>query len=150
MKTFADDMASARKKLDDEELCSYILASLDFEYNSLVSSIVARVVPVTLGELYSQMLARFHQVHTLPHEDMVDSRMAEEASTMVSEAEVIHSTSQTTSSLRVSYVSRPIILSSSATSALTQHTWVRRSWQTLHNLMELTPIGMPTLVQQIM
>jgi hypothetical protein len=29
MKTLADDMASAGKKLDDEELCSYILASLD-------------------------------------------------------------------------------------------------------------------------
>jgi hypothetical protein len=57
MKSLADDMASARKKLYDEELCSYILAGLDFEYNSLVSSIAARVEPVTLGELYSQMLA---------------------------------------------------------------------------------------------
>jgi hypothetical protein len=57
MKTLADDMASAGKKLNDEELCSYILAGLDFEYNSLVSSIAARVEPVTLGELYSQMLA---------------------------------------------------------------------------------------------
>jgi hypothetical protein len=57
MKSLADDMASAGKKLDDEELCSYILAGLDFEYNSLVSSIAARVEPITLGELYSQMLA---------------------------------------------------------------------------------------------
>jgi hypothetical protein len=57
MKTLADDMASAEKKIDDEELCSYILAGLDFEYHSLVSSIATRVEPVTLGELYSQMLA---------------------------------------------------------------------------------------------
>jgi uncharacterized membrane protein YgcG len=57
MKSLADDMASAGKKLDDEELCSYILAGLDFEYNSLVSSIAARVEPITIGELYSQMLA---------------------------------------------------------------------------------------------
>jgi hypothetical protein len=34
MKTLADAMASARKKLDDEEFCSYILEGLDFEYNS--------------------------------------------------------------------------------------------------------------------
>jgi hypothetical protein len=45
------------KKLDDEELISYILAGLDYEYNSLVSSIAARVEPVTLGDMYSQLLA---------------------------------------------------------------------------------------------
>jgi hypothetical protein len=42
MKTLADEMASAGKKLDDEELCSYILAGLNYEYNSIVSSIAAR------------------------------------------------------------------------------------------------------------
>jgi cytochrome c biogenesis protein ResB len=57
MKTLANDMASAGKKLDDDELCSYILAGLDFEYNSLVSSIVARVEPISFSELYSQLLA---------------------------------------------------------------------------------------------
>jgi glutathionylspermidine synthase len=53
MKTLADEMASTGKKLDDEELISYILAGLDYEYNSLVSSIAARVEPVTLGDMYS-------------------------------------------------------------------------------------------------
>jgi hypothetical protein len=57
MKMLAVKMASAGKKLDDEELCSYILASLDFEYNSLVSSIAPRVEPITMGELYSQLLS---------------------------------------------------------------------------------------------
>jgi glutathionylspermidine synthase len=57
MKTLADEMASASKKLDDEELISYILADLDVEYNSLVSSIAARVEAITFGELYSQLLA---------------------------------------------------------------------------------------------
>jgi hypothetical protein len=33
------------------------LAGLDYEYNSLVSSIAARVKPITFGELYSQLLA---------------------------------------------------------------------------------------------
>jgi hypothetical protein len=55
--TPADEMASAGKKLDDEMLCSYILAGLGYEYNSIMSSIAARVEPVTLGELYSQLLA---------------------------------------------------------------------------------------------
>jgi hypothetical protein len=41
MKTLADQMASAGKKLDDEELSSYILVGLDFEYNPIVSSIDA-------------------------------------------------------------------------------------------------------------
>jgi hypothetical protein len=41
MKTLADEMASAGKKLDDEELTSYILVGLDSEYNSIVSSIAA-------------------------------------------------------------------------------------------------------------
>jgi hypothetical protein len=57
IKTLADDMASASKKLDDEELCSYILAALDFEYNSFVSSIAARVELISFSELYSQLLA---------------------------------------------------------------------------------------------
>jgi hypothetical protein len=57
MKSFANDMDANRKKLDDEELSSYVLASLDYEYNSLVSSIAARVEPITFAELYSQLLA---------------------------------------------------------------------------------------------
>jgi hypothetical protein len=57
MKSLADEMASTGKKLDDEELTSYILVDLDVEYNSLVSSIAARVEPIAFGELYSQLLA---------------------------------------------------------------------------------------------
>jgi hypothetical protein len=35
MKFLVDDMASTgRKKLNDEELISYVLAGLDYEYNS--------------------------------------------------------------------------------------------------------------------
>jgi hypothetical protein len=61
MKTLADEMASAGKKLDDEELTSYILAGLDSKYNSIVSFIVARVELISFGELYSQLLA--HENH---------------------------------------------------------------------------------------
>jgi hypothetical protein len=53
MKSLTDDMASAGKKLDDEEIASYILTGLDYEYNYVVSSITARVDPISLDELYS-------------------------------------------------------------------------------------------------
>jgi hypothetical protein len=43
MKSLADDMTSTRKKLDDEELSFYILASLDYEYNSCFASITSKV-----------------------------------------------------------------------------------------------------------
>jgi hypothetical protein len=56
MKSLADEMASAGKKLDDEKLTSYILSGPDAKYNSLVSSIAAWVEPITFGELYSQLL----------------------------------------------------------------------------------------------
>jgi hypothetical protein len=48
--------ASAEKKLDDEELISYVLVGLDAEYNTLAPSIAARVEAIILGELYSQLL----------------------------------------------------------------------------------------------
>jgi hypothetical protein len=57
MKSLVDDMSLAGKKLDDEELSSYILAGLDVECNSLVSSIAARIEPITISDLYSKSLA---------------------------------------------------------------------------------------------
>ena len=53
MKTLADDMASTGKKLEDEEIASYILSGLDIEYNRVVSSIAARTEPISLGELFT-------------------------------------------------------------------------------------------------
>lgn len=55
MRSLADDMAAAGKPIGDEELVSYILAGLDIEYNPLVLAIVARVEPITVGELFSQL-----------------------------------------------------------------------------------------------
>jgi hypothetical protein len=56
MKALADEMASAGKKLDGEELASYILAGLDIEYNPVVSVVAARVEPISLGELFTQLV----------------------------------------------------------------------------------------------
>jgi hypothetical protein len=65
MKTLADEMASAGKKLDDEELSSYILAGLDFEYNTTVPSIATWVEPISFWELYSQLLVHENRLDIL-------------------------------------------------------------------------------------
>lgn len=55
MKGLADDMASAGRKLEDEELVSYILTGLDRDFDSVVSAVAARVEPISVGELYTQL-----------------------------------------------------------------------------------------------
>jgi hypothetical protein len=59
MKTLADDMTSAGKKLEDEDLVSYILAGLDSDFDSVISAISARVEPISVVELYGQLV--FHE-----------------------------------------------------------------------------------------
>jgi hypothetical protein len=56
-RTLDDKMTLADKKIDDEELISYILAGLDYEYNPFVPSLVTRPDVITIGEVYSQLLA---------------------------------------------------------------------------------------------
>ena len=53
MKGLADEMESAGRKLEDEELVSYILTGLDSDFNSVVSTVAARVEPITVSELYA-------------------------------------------------------------------------------------------------
>jgi len=57
MKSLADDMASAGRKLEDEELVSYILTGLDSEFDSVVTAVSTRVEPITVNELYAQLIA---------------------------------------------------------------------------------------------
>jgi hypothetical protein len=52
MKALADEMASAGKKLDDEDLISYILAGLDSDFDLVISTVSTRVEAITVGELY--------------------------------------------------------------------------------------------------
>jgi hypothetical protein len=56
-RTLADEMAITGKKIDDEELISYILAGLDYEYNSVISALVTRSDAISIGEVYSQLLS---------------------------------------------------------------------------------------------
>jgi hypothetical protein len=53
----SDEMASVRKALDDEDMVSYILAGLDIEFNLVVSAAVARVEPISVNELFGQLLS---------------------------------------------------------------------------------------------
>jgi hypothetical protein len=57
MKAIANEMASAGKRLDDEELVSYILAGLDSDFDGVISAVSARVEPITVAELYGQLLS---------------------------------------------------------------------------------------------
>jgi hypothetical protein len=43
--------------LEDEELVEYILTSIGPEYDPIVSAVIARTTPVSISELYSQLLA---------------------------------------------------------------------------------------------
>lgn len=54
MKGLADEMTSAGRKLEDE-LVSYILIELDLEFDPVVSAVTARVEPITVGEVFTQL-----------------------------------------------------------------------------------------------
>jgi hypothetical protein len=52
----ANDMAAAGKALDDEDLVQYILSGLDNDYDSVVNSVLARPIPITVSEMAAQMI----------------------------------------------------------------------------------------------
>jgi hypothetical protein len=145
------------------------LAGLDYEYNSLVSFVAARVEPITLGELYSQLLSFetrldlqnginsapggfLHLLQILQPVNEVVSPVVEAAVVAPKEeakAEVIHQTSKRIGFHHADCVGGPITLFSSAISALIQPTWEMRNQQTPHTLMVWIQTDMPTPVQQI-
>lgn len=57
MKGLADEMVAARRKLDDKELVSFILTGLDREFDPVVTAVVARVEPISISELYTQLIS---------------------------------------------------------------------------------------------
>ena len=75
MRTLGDEMANTGKPLDDNELVSYILTGIDSDdYNPVITSLIIRVEPVKVGEVFSQLLS-FEQrmsffmaamIHTTP------------------------------------------------------------------------------------
>lgn len=57
MKGMANDMESTGHRLEDEELVSYILTGLDLEFNLVVSAVATRMEPISVGDLYTQLVA---------------------------------------------------------------------------------------------
>ena len=57
IKALTDEIAYTGSSLGDGEIVSFILKGLDMEYNSVVSALSARVEPVTIVELYNQLLS---------------------------------------------------------------------------------------------
>ncbi|WVZ51377.1 hypothetical protein U9M48_002529 [Paspalum notatum var. saurae] len=68
MRALADELTYAGKTIDDDELMSYILSGLDYDYNPIMFPLVARVEPISFGEAYSQLLIYEHRVE-LQHGD---------------------------------------------------------------------------------
>lgn len=56
MKGYGDEMAAAGRPIEEEELVEYILTGKNHEFESLVSALVTRVEPISLDDLYSQLL----------------------------------------------------------------------------------------------
>jgi hypothetical protein len=56
MKGLVDELAASGKTLDDEEIVSYVLNGLDSNHTPFVSSIMSRLEPVSVNELYAQAL----------------------------------------------------------------------------------------------
>lgn len=57
MKGLADEMTSEGRKLEDEELVSYILTGLGDDFDAVVTSVTARVEPISVHELYTQLIS---------------------------------------------------------------------------------------------
>ncbi|XP_021313466.1 uncharacterized protein LOC110434092 isoform X1 [Sorghum bicolor] len=57
MKGLADDMASAGKKIEDDELISYILMGVGEEYEPVTTSVANRTDPISLAELQAQIVS---------------------------------------------------------------------------------------------
>ena len=71
MKGLADDMASAGRRLEDDELISYILTGLDSDFNPVVTAVSNRVEPISVTELYTQLVS---------HEQRLEMQLAADSS----------------------------------------------------------------------
>jgi hypothetical protein len=63
---YVDEMVTAGKKLDNDDVVSYILTCLDVDYNGVVENVSARIDPISISDLFAQLLAaeaRFEGQH---------------------------------------------------------------------------------------
>jgi hypothetical protein len=57
MQSLGNDMATAGRSLNDENLVQYILGGLDEDYNLVVNFVLARPQPISVSKFASHMLA---------------------------------------------------------------------------------------------
>jgi hypothetical protein len=57
MKMLGEEMVAAGMSLEDAELIEYVLTGLNQDYDPIIFAVIARSDPVSLSELYSQLLA---------------------------------------------------------------------------------------------
>jgi hypothetical protein len=57
VKSITDTLAVVGKRLDDDEIITYMLSGLGLEYESLVTSLTTRTEVMTVGDVYAHMLS---------------------------------------------------------------------------------------------
>lgn len=80
MKALADEIATAGKAIDDDELIGYILNGLNSDYNPFVSSMSTKD-SISLSDLYAQLLS---------FESRINQQRADEGSFYLSANNVYH------------------------------------------------------------
>jgi hypothetical protein len=64
IKRMTDELAVADHALHHDEIISYLLSGLGHDYDSFVTTIIARIDPVTLEEVYALLLTTYsHLLH---------------------------------------------------------------------------------------
>lgn len=66
-RVLADEMIFTSKPIENEELVCYILSDPDEEFSSIVTTLATKPTPLTIGEVYFQLLAQ-EQRNTLVHD----------------------------------------------------------------------------------
>lgn len=57
MSAIKDELAAIGKVIEDEEMISYLMNGLDYDYNPVVSSILGQASTLSLADVYSELLA---------------------------------------------------------------------------------------------
>src|SRR5438105_4633766 len=65
MRGYADEMMMTGKPLEHDNIMSYIIFRLDVEYNPMTESVSGRVTPISLSDLYAQLLSVDQLLETL-------------------------------------------------------------------------------------
>lgn len=57
MRSIGDEIATAGKHIEEVEMVCFILNGLDYDYSPVVSSVLGRTDPITINDLYAQVMS---------------------------------------------------------------------------------------------